>query len=541
MWKEWAASLAGHPDKEFADYVVSGIREGFRIGFNYSHSCKNAARNMPYAAQQVQVVREYLANECATGRVLGPLEQREHPHIHTSPIGVIPKGSSGKWRLIVDLSSPEGESVNEGIGKDLCSLQYVSVDDAVRRITGIGRQAMLAKVDIKSAYRVVPIHPEDRWLLGMVWEGALYVDSTLPFGLRSAPKLFTALADAVEWILKQEGVEGVMHYLDDFLIIGPPHSPVCQQHLSILLRTFQRLGLPVAEEKLEGPTMSLPFLGIEIDSDAMIVRLPPPKLRELQSLIRAWKRKKACRVKELQSLVGKLQHAAKVVKPGRTFLRRMFELLARGSRDHHFLRLNQEFKSDLAWWDTFLEGWNGIGMFDQLVCRSPTWHVFTDASGRVGCGALWLDQWIQYKWQDNYAGQAISQKELLAVVLACAVWGKEWEDQVILIHCDNEAAVQVVNSGYSKDPQMMHLLRCLFFLKAQFHLEARAEHIPGEENTMADALSRDNMSLFFSQVPQAKRNPTKIPETIIALLVDQQPDWTTETWCQLFKSSFQRE
>ena len=59
----------------------------------------------------------------------------------------------------------------------------------------------MAKVDVKSAYRNVPIHPHDRWLMGTLWEGSLYIDTALPFGLQSAPKIFTAVADAVEWIV----------------------------------------------------------------------------------------------------------------------------------------------------------------------------------------------------------------------------------------------------------------------------------------------------------------------------------------------------
>ena len=74
-------------------------------------------------------------------------------------------------------------------------------DDAVAAIKQIGLGAQLAKVDIRSAYCIIPVHPEDRWLLGMVWEGALYTDTVLPFGLRSAPKIFNAVADAVGWIV----------------------------------------------------------------------------------------------------------------------------------------------------------------------------------------------------------------------------------------------------------------------------------------------------------------------------------------------------
>jgi len=114
--------------------------------------------------------------------------------------------------------------VNDGIDPSMCSLSYVSVDDAAREVFRQGQHSLMAKVDIKSAYRNIPVHPDDRWLLGMQWGGAVYVDAALPFGLRSAPKIFTAVADAVEWILRSEGVNFVIHYLDDFLLVGPPNS-----------------------------------------------------------------------------------------------------------------------------------------------------------------------------------------------------------------------------------------------------------------------------------------------------------------------------
>ena len=85
--------------------------------------------------------------------------------LHISPFGVIPKGhQTGKWRLIVDLSSPHGESVNYGIDKELCTLSYVSVDNIVKTILTLKKGALMAKVDIKNAYRLLPVHPEDRLL-----------------------------------------------------------------------------------------------------------------------------------------------------------------------------------------------------------------------------------------------------------------------------------------------------------------------------------------------------------------------------------------
>ena len=87
----------------------------------------------------------------------------------------------------------------------------------------------------------------------------------LPFGLCSGPKLFSALTDAMMWFLWDRGVESTLHYLDDFLLLGPPRQPACHQALSTTLALCEELGFPVAPEKTEGPTTSLTFLGIEID------------------------------------------------------------------------------------------------------------------------------------------------------------------------------------------------------------------------------------------------------------------------------------
>ena len=179
---------------------------------------------MHSAANHPEVIREYIAKECSEGRILGPFDSNLLPKVQISWFGVIPKRNSSSWKLILDLSSPEGWSVNGGIDSDLCSLSYVSIEDTVRAIVESGSGLKLAKIDLKNVCRIVPVHSEDHLLLGMVWDGGLYVDVVLPFGLHSAPKVFTALADALEWVIKREGVQKLFHYLDDFLIVAPPAS-----------------------------------------------------------------------------------------------------------------------------------------------------------------------------------------------------------------------------------------------------------------------------------------------------------------------------
>lgn len=199
----WERALLSHPDAAFRDYVMSGITQGFRIGFNHRQPLRSSSNNMRSALDNPHVVQQYLEKECSLGHIVGPLPLHAIPSTHISPFGVIPKSNQpGKWRLIVNLSAPDGFSVNDGIDGSLTSLTYVKVDDIIQQVLLLGKGSLMAKMDIESAFRIVPVHPDDRPLLGMKWDTQLYIDCTLPFGLRSAPKIFNSIADALEWIVK---------------------------------------------------------------------------------------------------------------------------------------------------------------------------------------------------------------------------------------------------------------------------------------------------------------------------------------------------
>ncbi len=107
----------------------------------------------------------------------------------------------------------------------MCSLQYASVDQAVSLILQLGPGTQLAKLDLRDAYRMVPVYPHEHPLLDICWEVSTYVDRSLPFGLRSAPKIFRAVAVILAWaLLHCSGVRYVLHYLDDVLLLAPPGS-----------------------------------------------------------------------------------------------------------------------------------------------------------------------------------------------------------------------------------------------------------------------------------------------------------------------------
>ena len=318
------------------------------------------------------MVEKYLQGERKVGRLIGAFTGADLPEVHCSPFGVIPKkGQGASWRMIVDLSSPKGKSVNDGINEDWASLSYVTIDDVINKILQLGQGTIMAKTDVKSAFRIVPVHPSDRWLLGLEWKGEWFVDTTLPFGLQSAPKIFNSIADAIQFIAIQEGIKWVTHYLDNFLVLGQSDQE-CSHGLVLLQELCDRLGVPLAPDKTAGPSPVLEFLGIVIDTDRLTIHLPERKKSKLQELISELLGRKCMTKQELQSLAGKLQHATKVVRPGRCFIRSAYELAAIRQWAKDRIRITRDFKVDLTWWSIFLNQWNGTSlMWDHLHSSCP--------------------------------------------------------------------------------------------------------------------------------------------------------------------------
>ena len=171
------------------------------------------------------------------------------------------------------------------------------------------------------------------------------------------------------------------HYLDHFIIVGPPESRICGHGLDLLVRWCKDLGVPLALDKLEGQTDCITFLSIEIDTAAGVLRLPADKLARMRVVSQQWSSRRACERRELESLIGTLQHACRVIKPGRSFLRQMISLLHIPQRPHHHVRLNKHFRGCLHY----------TGMGSQCSLRVHHHHSTSCqvplANGDVGPGA----------------------------------------------------------------------------------------------------------------------------------------------------------
>ena len=507
-----ACLLSIHPVNEFSMYVINGMMHGFDIGFVSNATCSATvvkSPNHPSALANADFVATYLQEKCASGETAGPFSSCPFTSMHISGLGVVPK-HNGKLRVIHDLSSPVGFSVNDGISRDEFSPSYASIDMAVSAIMSRGTGSYLTKIDIRNAFRLCPVRPADWARLGIEWQGQYYYDRVLPFGLRSAPYIFNAFADSLAWILESHcHLNDVMHYLDDFLNVSGPSLPLATAQHDIILAMFAYLNVPVAPEKVEGPTTKLVFLGIELDTVDLAMRVPRDKVQDIVAILHKLLTHRSVRRRELASVVGKLSFASRAVPAGRTFLRRLYDLL-KASQDSssHTLRLPPPVIEDLSWWVEALESWNGKSFFlYNEWTPSPDFHLQTDASGTWGFGAYFQGRWIQGSWTTEQSPFSIEYKELYAIVVACHTWGSEWARRRIEFHCDNSAVVACIKSGTSRSPDIMRLIRSLYHVSVKHDFLVSAVHIPGISNLIADAISRNLLQTFRRLAPSAAAHP----------------------------------
>lgn len=156
--------------------------------------------------QHPEVVSEKLRKEVALGRMGGPFSVAPLDNLVVSPLGVVPKKEPGKFRLIHHLSFPKGGSVNDAKDQGECSVTYTSFDAAVGWVQRYGKGALMAKADVESTFRLLPVHPDSFRLLGCHWINEFYVDQCLPMGCSISCAIFEQFSSFVEWVVREVSV-----------------------------------------------------------------------------------------------------------------------------------------------------------------------------------------------------------------------------------------------------------------------------------------------------------------------------------------------
>jgi hypothetical protein len=145
----------------------------------------------------------------------------------------------------------------------------------------------------------------------------------------------------------------------------------------------------------------------------------------------------------------------------------------RGKQLFHKLKMNSMARADIVWWLTCMDSWNRRSVFlDEAWITSLDCCLYTDASGS-GIGGVFMNSWYSEELSQLERTRSIAWRELFAVVMACRIWGALLRGRRILIYCDNQSVVAIVNSGTSKCPLVMHLIRALYSIAVDHNFDVK--------------------------------------------------------------------
>ena len=295
--------------------LIELLKFGFPLDFNRSSTLCCERENHSSALKYPSHVEAYLQEETEHGAILGPFEENPIKNCHFSPFLTLEKSESDKKRVIIDLSWPQGCSVNSGIDKNSYlgtdfALMFPSVDHITAELTHLGTAAHLYKIDVSRAFRHVKLDPSDYDLLGLSWNDAMFIDTCLPFGARHGTQIFQCISDAVRYGMRRRG-HCIINYVDDFVGAGMPSA--ASASYDCLLDLLHRLGLDVSKKKLCPPSTKAVCLGVEIDAVTHTISVPDDKLQRIRHMVDAWGNRRFCSVRQLQSLLGHLMYIQKCI------------------------------------------------------------------------------------------------------------------------------------------------------------------------------------------------------------------------------------
>ena len=464
------------------DFLILGFEKGFSIGYAGLTDRKDTAQNLPLNGLRTQTdLWNKVMKEVKLGHYSGPFKENELPFQHyiQSPIGLVPK-AGGQTRLIFHLSydfKNGNSSVNANTPKNVCSVKYHDLDHAIdvciKLLKKHRRETVLyySKTDLKSAFRLVPVLVlHRRWLLLKAvnpdtGETVFFIDKCLPFGASISCAVFQAFSDALkhiaEYLMKLNNV--LTNYLDDFLFVSFMRE-LCDKMMSTFLDLCKRINCPVSEEKTEWSSTIIVFLGTLLDGNRHMLCIPEEKRNKALNQVNRILHKRKATVKEIQCLTGLLNFLNRALIPGRVFTRRMYAKIhmtdkkGKKLKPYHHINLDSEFRKDLEIWRLFLEQAGSSALCHPFLDRnmfltSEQLNFYTDASGKIGYGCFYDGRWMYGAWDRKFLQEAKPSIEFLELFALCAgilTWAESLKNRRIIIFCDNQAVVEMVNQTTSK-------------------------------------------------------------------------------------------
>ena len=514
-------------------WVIDGFTNGFSLGYQGNQDVQITSQNLKLRVGSKTVLWNKVMKEVKLKRFAGPFTSVPFKNFIQSPIGLVPKDNGKDVRLIFHLSYPRGRgiSVNQNTPQEWCSVKYPEFDAAVKMCARAGRKCSIAKSDFSAAFRNVPMKICDICYLIMKAESPFdhkiyyFVDKCLPFGASISCSHFQEISNAIAHIVRFKTKEDLINYLDDFLFAALLRS-WCDGQVRIFLQICEEIQFPVSQEKTFWSCTILVFLGLLIDTVNQVISVPREKIDKALKLINEIIGKKKITLKQLQSICGFLNFLGRAIVPGRAFTRRLY-MFTKGKistgklKPHHHIRVTTEMRADLMMWQQFLRDepsvyCRGFLDFDSII-NADQIQMYSDASRNwtLGVGGICQNSWFYTQWDRTFMEKvtpSIEYLELFGVVATALNWLGRFTNRRVVLFCDNQSVVHMVNKTTSSCPNCLALIRILVLHCMKINVRLFAKYLTSKQNKNADLLSRMRIQQFKQQSDSWDEAQTGVPD-----------------------------
>lgn len=485
----WTKKLSDYHDKGICQF----LQYGWPVGYHLQSPPSSAETNHPSANAHPTHIEKFISTEISHGAMVGPFTSPPFtPWTRCSPLMTRPKKDSTDRRVIIDLSYPHGQAVNDGIntenffGKDI-SYSLPTIGDLVAIIQHHGRGSYLWKADLARAYRQFRIDPLDTPLLAIKFRNNYYLDLCPSFGCRTSSAACQRVSNALVYILAKEG-HTVLAYLDDY---ASCHSSLAkaQEGFDNFISTAKELGLDLAIHKCVQPTNKIEWLGYSIDSNKMEVSIPVTKMQDFVKECSTWLSKRKASKRAIQSLIGRMNFIANCVTQARRFMSRILAAL-RAMGDREWTTLSDGFRLDIKWFVAYATRGNGVALITPSRHRA---YIECDSS-LTGGGGVGNEFCYTWEYTPGHVRKFPNIHELEAVNIIVAF--RTLAHRVappgahITIYTDNSSSAYALETGRTRDKTLGACARELWLLAAFSDQVVDISHKPGELIPVSDALSR---------------------------------------------------
>lgn len=459
-----------------SDRVILSWISGYRIPFSSLPTRAEWSPKNSWSKSEEKAVASCIERLLTLGAIYKCNFSKQQ---YISNIFLVPK-PDGSNRLILNL-----KKLNTFVKKE-----HFKMEDTRTVKKLISRNCFMCTIDLRDAYFLVPIHKSHRKYLRFCFKNTYYEFSCLPFGLCTAPFVFTKLLKPVLSTLRKKGILSVV-YLDDFLILGNSYE-TCLEHVNFTVSLLRKLGFIINEDKSQlQPSVKCKFLGFVFDSVNMTLEITQEKRLSIYNDILKIKRLQHWSIRNFARFLGKISATCQAVKYGWGYTKefereKMLALKLYNGNFEAFMKISDSIKLDLLWWESqILTAKNYINLGNSYRIQ-----IFSDAS-LTGWGAVCGNKKIHGHWSETQRLRHINILELQAAFLGLCHFAKCLNKCEILLRLDNTTAIAYINRmGGVKNRELNNLARNLWQWCERKELWVFATYISSIDNFEADRESR---------------------------------------------------